>query len=252
MHIQKTAHPPMSHESLRSLLEIVEKALELGDENLLHNISILSDYIELDSSDIHTYIRGKYERLPYENDEYPLYSDKEIESAKERLEKKAYGNFDEGMWILERDLLQIPFHKEIESNVFRPEFFNEEDRRIWESLRQVLIAQPYANQETWEKEAKAAYDSLRLYQQKSYGALIPIMIATYKKEAEGVSVRLAWIDKALVVTTKALFYKELDEYLTHTNPIKSAADFTQDHLPQYIGQYTRESVEYDSLFRYEL
>lgn len=250
---QKTAHRPVSHEPLRALLEIVEKALDLRDDRLLNNISVLGDYVEPDNPDVHAYLWGEYERLAYDRDEYAtMYSDKDIKEVKKYLEKEAYGNFDEAMWALERDLLHVPFQKELESNVFRPEFFNKEDRRMWESLRQVLISQPHTNHDAWAKEAEDAYKSLRVYQQKSYGALLPIMMATYRREAVGFSVRLAWIDNALDVALQTPFYKELSEYLVHTNPIKSVTDFTQDCLPQHIGRYTREAVEYDSLFRYEL
>lgn len=193
---------------------------------------------------------------------YRTYDDENISVAKTNIERCAYGDFDEAMADLEKDLMyydrsrgEDPFL----TDIYRSEYFgSDEDRAIWNELREVL--NKWGRVGTYDSAAdNAVHDAverLRDYQQKSYGALVPTMTGTYiKKSSEGshgVGVRLAWVDECLRVTTRAPFYEELDDFFIYQSPVESRKMFTPECFPKNIGGYVLMGVSSNNLFEYEL
>lgn len=253
---------PPSHEALRALLRIIDRAVERKDKDLLRDIFDLCDRVSPDhAADAEIYVYGLYERS--ESDiGYYVHDEKDIAEAQERLEKVAFGDFDEAMSELMYDLgsaIRYRSMDEAGSNIFRSDFFDDGDKVIWNELREVLRRTLVTNgyDEAMEAEADDAIDTLRTYQQKSYGPLIPTMTATYMKRTtegaprEGVSVRLAWQDDHLEMETYAPFHKELEEYFAN-NPITHIDQFTHACFPEEMMDYELGDVADARLFAYEL
>ncbi len=249
---------PISHDALRAFLQAIEKVIKIGDESLLWDLCVIGGLFPYDYTDeICTYTYGSQERLQCGADsEYRSYSDDAIDDAKKELEEIAYGDFDEAMSVLESDLDDFPYHYSHRSDIFRPDYFETDDRKIWDKLRQV-IAKPAdeSDQDKLEKTAKAAITKLRTYQQKSYGKMVPVIFATYMKQDSddtvGVSVKLAWDNRCLRIMTPAPFYAELDDFFINTNPIKRLENFDEKHMPVEIGGYKLHTADIHHLFRYE-
>lgn len=244
---------------------LVEKALKYQDEELLDYAADLIDVAEYDNkADLRTYIFGTKDRLSkndcaYRHGRYCCYSDESVRGAKRQLEQAAYGDFNEAMQVLERDLFNDSYGDAIESDIYRPNLFSEKDKKLWECLRQPLkVSVVDSDGEKRGIAIMKAYNALRADRQKVCGPLIPVMYAFYIKRANGesvgVTVRLIWDDGCVRVDTCAdvPFYKELDAFFIETNPIKSLDDFNEDHLPRQIGEYLLDGVDAYSMFCYEL
>ena len=173
----------------------------------------------------------------------------------------AYGDFDEAMQDLEYDLRALdtlPEGKSLASDVYDSELFDDEgDNKIWGELRAVALkwaGKRYS--EASEREALAAVKKLRGYQQKSYGALVPVITVTYLRkvgdDTVGVGVQAAWIDEGLHITTHAPFYEELDDFFINQSPVESRKMFTPDCFPKSIGGYELSGTTIANLFRHEL
>lgn len=252
-----------SHAPLRALLHIAETAAKHRDPALIHSLRDLVDVAVPDlATDVRIHLSNIEDHLRNEYAEYHIYDDAIVAEAIGRLEKAAYGDFDEAMRDLEYDLhnYDVPASKDgCASDAYRAELFeDDDDRTIWRELRDVL--QRWNNTKMYspdaEKEISTTIKKLRRYQQKSYGALIPTMTATYIKRSDqgshGVGVRLAWIDEGLSVTTHAPFYEELDDYFINQAPIESRGMFTPGCFPDKIGGYELGSISEANLFRHEL
>jgi hypothetical protein len=256
--MNKSDYPgPTSHRTLRALLRTIERAYKQKDIEALHDAYDLTDSSTQDYDEIVEYINGLSERL--RNGEYKsyfMYTDDDVAAMKTDLEMLAYGDFDEAMLQLEYDLRSIDRYRgddELESQVFRPELFADEDRTKWNELWAITMACLDAPGDSEENGlVSGAIAKLRSYQQKSHGPLVPTLTATYRRENEGVSVRLAWDDQCLYVETHAPFIVELDEYFINTAPINGIADFTPKCFPERFGEYKLGCVDSANLFKYEL
>lgn len=252
------SHPrPTSHYDIRALLRVIERGYSQNDIEALYDACDLADALSPEYyEDLQTYINGLIENINHNERSYRMYSDDDINHAKEALYKLAYGDFDEAMMTLEYDLRGIDIHRdeaEMESLVFRPELFNDADRKKWNELwaiAQLCLDAPGDSEENGVLAGAIA--SLRSYQQKSHGALVPTMTATYRKGNEGVGVRIAWFDECLHVLTHAPFYKELDEFFINTAPVDGIVDFTPGCFPKHIDGYELGGVSSENLFQYEL
>lgn len=248
---------PVSHEDLRALLSMVEKAIEKDDLELIGNLQIISHLISSEHEDVRIYMCGEYDKLAGENNEYRMYDDDDIKISKDYLEKLAYGDFNEAMWALEHDLKNVSHTNSRDSDIFKSDYFADNDREIWEELRQVIInPKTDKNDDDLEIEAADALCRLREYQQKSYGPLVPVMFVNYVKNEKdnriGISFRLAWIDNHVHVQAEMPYRRELDDFFTNKNPISDVADFNKDNIPKAIDGYKLESVDDYKLFYYEL
>lgn len=249
---------PISHTELRALLRVVERAYARKDIDALNDAFNLANLLPSEYyEDLQTYILGTREWIRYgDEDDYPMYDNADIHEAKETLEMSAYGDFDEAMDALTYDLRGIDRCRSkdsMQSLVFRPELFTDEDRQKWKELLDVALDclhKPHDSK--LERKVEDAVMAIRSYQQRSFGPLVPTLTATYRRDDEGVSVRLTWFDECLYVTTHATFYEALDEYFITTAPIDGLADFTPDCFPKLIGGHTLGGITSINLFRYEL
>lgn len=252
---------PIYHDGLRALLRIVERAIEQDDSDALEDALVLGRKLDFEQhANINTYINGSMERLASDYDDWFMYNKDQVIEAKRQLEKVAYGDFDEAMRMLENDLYCIDRYRnesDIESNVFRSDFFDNDDRKKWHELRSVMLKYfkvPYS--ENQNDEIENAMKELREYQQKSYGPLIPTMTATYIKRyangADGATLKLIWIDGGVRVDTAAPFYEEIDDYFINQSPIKNRQMFIPSCFPESFGEYKLGDTDSVDLFRWEL
>lgn len=258
MNSQKNTTGPISHRDLRAFLDIAKKAIELGDISLLGNLQTISYLVEPENNqDVQDYINGESDRLASIDGEYRMYDDDDIKNAKDALGKVAYGDFNEAMLALEHDLKNISYANKLSSDIFKPEYFSENDRIIWEKLRSVAtLLLGNKDGEISGQGSTDALRDLRQYQQKTYGSLIPVIFATYIKDEEqnktGATVRLAWVDNEIHIQASAPFDRELDDFITNKHPTKSVTDFNQGNLPKIIGGYKLDSADRYDMFCYEL
>jgi hypothetical protein len=248
---------PTLHYDLRALLRVIERAYDQNSVEALDDARDLAGALPPECHEnLRTYIGGLLERIRNEERDYRLHTDIDIDEAKEALEKIAYGDFDEAMMKLEYDLRSLDRYRnenEMESRVFRPELFSNEDREKWNELQAVVaeyLPEPFSEEN--DKALEDAVASLRSYQQRSHGALVPTMTATYRNGNEGTTVRLAWVDEGLQVATHAPFYEELDDFFINTSPIESRADFLPSRFPKSVGEYKLGGIMSANLFQYEL
>lgn len=247
---------PVCYTALRSLLAIVDDAGVRGDVATLENARNLIPPFDGDvRMNCTTYINGLIEVITQDN---PVYNEADITAARLSLERVAYGNFDEAMHALGQDLMAIDpdAPREMASDIFRPEFFNPEDREIWQDLRHVIEKFKERPSGEYCIEAYQAYRALREYQQRSYGSLLPAMVATYMrrdgKDAEGVSVRLALVDGTLNIVAAEPLTSALRAHFADDTLIEATEDFTEDRLPHDIGEYELMDVVCADMYRYEL
>jgi hypothetical protein len=247
---------PISHRELRALLRVIERASEQKDREALEDAHVLASVMPDEyKTDVREYVNGLSERARDGNYKaYYMYTDGDVEAMRDSLELIAYGNFDEAMQELEYDLRSLDRYssdQHMSSRVFKPELFTSEDRIIWKELQDIADIYLHERGEDDETAIENAVKKLRLYQQKSYGPLIPTMTATYRNKNEGVSVRLAWYDNCLHVQTHAPFIEEIDEYFITTAPIKDEADFTPACFPDRFDEYALGDTEVTRLFKHE-
>lgn len=248
---------PESHKYLRSYLQLIDRAAELKDVNLLENLAniqlaILPEY----NPDVHNVILGNINKLKASSeDAYRIRDDETFLASKMALEKLANGDFCEAMWILEQDLNGWSYYETIDSDEFRPSFADIEDENIWNLCRKALKdAVETGDSDETSGRIDDTLKMLRNYMQKYYGPLIPTVIGIYRiknKGEKGVSVQLQWVGTYLQVATYAPFYEQLDDYFINKHPVLSRQDFENINLPEYIGGYELESVERSEIFAYE-
>lgn len=253
--------PPTSHAALRALLRIIERANEQKSIDMLDDArTLIGGAAPGLAYELKEYVIGLRERIQGEDEYYQLQSDDTMSWFKTRLEKTAYGDFDEAMLCLEDDLKgadSCRSESNLQSNEFRPELFDADDRKVWEELRAVVTnAVGCSDSKKQDDELQQAINKLRAYQQKSYGPLIPTMIASYvkkvKNDTSGYSVRLAWVDEGLRVETNAPFYEQLDEFFINQSPVESRRMFTRSCFPRRLDGYDVAGVAEDNLFKHEL
>jgi hypothetical protein len=248
---------PISHRELRALLRIIERAYKEEDSEALDDtydlVNLLSDEYK---TDVQEYISGLIQQTrDGEYKAYHMYTNDSLEAMKDNLEERAFGSFKEAMQEHDYDLRSLDRYssdQNMSSRVFKPELFTSEDRIIWKELQDIADIYLHERGEDDETAIENAVKKLRLYQQKSYGPLIPTMTATYRNKNEGVSVRLAWYDNCLHVQTHAPFIEEIDEYFITTAPIKDEADFTPACFPDRFDEYALGDTEVTRLFKHEL
>jgi hypothetical protein len=248
---------PSTHRTLRALLRTIERANAQGDIDALKDAYDLAEELTENGGLVMEYINGLSERLrDGEYRAYFMYTDQDLDNIKNDLEKEGFGDFDEAMEILEYDLNSIDRYRSIddmESRVFRPELFEDDDRAIWNTL--------WANAKSYFDDNKSdtadnclgeSIMKIRSYQQKSHGPLILTLTASYRTKEAGVSVCLAWYDDRAHVITHAPFAAELEEYFTSISPVNVVSDFKPECFPANVGEYKLGSISRNSLFRYEL
>lgn len=254
-----------NHRKLRALLSAIEKALLHDDRELFEQIIDLveGEYVSLDNeSDVSIYVRAASERFNSEGgSQYQMYDDETYAAIRHALFAKAYGDFKEALIALHNDLSlvdpTIRRDDEIQSTIFRPEYFeSNEQRHAWRTYRSVLEKWQASPKTDYTEEAEDMRLKLRAYMQAYFGPLVPIMIGTYlrttEKGSEGVSVRLIWKDDYLTVQTTAPFYEKLDDFFINKHPIDGIIDFTENAFPKKIGGFTLMSVDCENLFEFEL
>lgn len=236
------------------MLRLVKSAVDRSDASSLDDLRTIAE----NDDTLYDYISAQHERLIKEERSYYIYDDETFASLTSELEKIGFGDFDEAMMALEYDLNSLERYRdasEVRSNIFRPELFNQDDRVIWTELRKIVTEHDYKKRPA-DDDNCAAVEQLRTYQQKSFGPLVPVMIATYIDDASGkkhgVSVQLSWTNNHLYVQTAAPFAKELDDYFANKASIKTVQDFTEKSLPATIGDYVLSYVSSMDLFEYEL
>lgn len=259
MNILTSYAHPVSHASLRALLAIIDSAVARADTATL---AYAYDLIPPLDGDVRTncsvYINGLIGVLEQDDAGYAQCSEEEITAARLSLDHTAYGNFDEAMHALDHDLLALDPHVAIDpaSDAFRPEFFDADDRAIWDELRLVITNYQANPSGDYTLEAYMAHQRLREYQQKSYGPLLPTMVATYLrrtgKDTEGVSARLAWVDETLNVASAEPLAVLLKDHFARKHPITTHDEFVETCFPKMIGDYTLMDVSRSDMYRYEL
>lgn len=204
------------------------------------------------------YIRGLIESIEHADQDFAIYNEEDITAARFSLDQVAFGNFDEAMHALDRDLIALDPHVAVDaaSDVFRSEFFETEDQAIWRELRQVINDYKADPERDFTRDAFVAHQRLREYQQKSYGPLLPTMVATYLRynhgTAEGMSARFAWVDETLNVEAAEPLAELLNEYFSGDNQISAVNEFNEEILPKTVGDYRLMDVGSSSMYRYEL
>lgn len=253
-----TSYPhPKSHRELQALLRVIDRAYEQkelpGLEDAYDLAELLTEYKEA----LTEYIGGLANRVREgEDDSYFLYSEHDISAMRAELERQAYGDFDEAVEALAYDLNSLDRYQSVddmEARVYRPEFFAANDRQKWDEWWQLAVD---CLDHSYDSEADSrvgrALLAIRHYQQKSYGPLVPTLVATYRAGSEGLSVSLAWFDDALHIASNAPLHAELRAYLTNVSPVTNVSEFTPECLPKYISGYELRTVSEAKLFRYEL
>lgn len=246
---------PPDYSHLRALLRLVQKAIDTQDTEALKEYELIARGLNV-SSDIHTnlrtYLFGSLEQIGGGQSGYWMYDAESIALSHNTLQRVAFGTFTEAIHDLKLDIQQYSYREERWSDQYNPEYFDSDDRKIWDEARTVLDT--YDG--TWSDEADDATDDvvrrINVYMQKYYGPLIPIMGAVYRHDQHSASVRLAWVDEALQVTTYAPFAEAIEEYFAQAHPITSVDDFKSEVYPEQIAGYKREDVTSASLFRHEL
>lgn len=243
---------PVSHSELRAWLEITEKALKLKDIKLLENLSILSSLFDDEyRRDAFVYSRALLERLEkHKKDVYYVYDDETVELSKDALYRKAYGDFNEAMAAIERDLTRYPADSKCESDAFKPEYFDEEDRKIWDELRKVSINLDY---DIPDNRNDKYVKKLRKHQEKSYGPQIPVLYASYisRDNQRGVTLNVAFVNGKLEISAEKKIKKLLEAHFSNL-PITTSKELTKIILPKTLDYYSLVSVNKDYLFEYEL
>ncbi|MBL8160261.1 hypothetical protein JNJ66_07455 [Candidatus Saccharibacteria bacterium] len=250
-------HPIYRH-SLRALLRLIEKGQELQDSQFLRDTSDILDNLVYENYDNWTtYMSAIQDRVGNDEEDEMYVSDEEMSTARQSIDEQIFGDFDEAMITLEQDLRGLPWRDSLDSDAFKPDYFAADDRKIWDELREV--AKRYIGVRDTDAAEAATEDAivrLRRYLQKLYGPLIPVMIATYSKAENvrtvGYSVRLAWLDGKLDITTSAPFCAKFTNYVMKIKPITRPESFTAEHVPQKIDGFELGSVDCYQLFRYEL
>lgn len=256
--LTRYAHP-VSHSSLRALLAIIDSAVARGDSITLE---YAYDLIPPFDGDVRTscaiYIRGLIESIEHSDREYAIYSEEDITAARLSLDQVAFGDFDEAMYALDRDLMALDPHVAVDasSDAFRPEFFDSDNQTIWHELRQVIINYKADPARDFTLEAFVAHQRLREYQQKSYGPLLPTMVATYLCHihgiAEGMSARFAWVDDTLNIEAAEPLAGLLNEYFAGDDQVVAAEQFNEEMLPRIVGEFHLMNAASSTMYRYEL
>lgn len=249
----RTVPPDYSH--LRALLRLVQKAIDAQDMEALKEYELIARGLDV-SSDIHTnlrtYLFGSLEQIGGEHSGYRMYDAESVALSRDALRRVAFGTFTEAMHDLQNDIQSYHDKNRNVSDEYNAQYFEPDDQEIWHDMRAVLDTYHGA----WNDDADdATYDAvqrIRAYMQKYYGSFIPTMNAVYRCNQHSVSVRLAWVDEALQVTTYAPFAEAIEEYFTQAHPITSLDDFKSEVYPKQIAGYKREDVTSASLFRHEL
>lgn len=252
--MSKYTSPP-DNCKLRAFLVLVDDFLQKQDKDRFEAVSDLSKELIHEDDCLKTFVTAVRERIYYPDEQYRICSDEEFGSIRVDLQKRAYGDFDEAMEALESDLRQVdPTIKRdyFATDVFRPELFeNSSDRRKWSELHSVLMKWRSDTSKDYTQEANRAIRLLRVYQQKTYGPLVPVISATYRKGNEGYSVSMAWIDTRLCVKTYAPFYESMDDYFIHKKPVRSMQEFNVSMLPHNLDGYVLQDTVTRYLFVYE-
>lgn len=253
---------PQLNDSLRTVLNALNRALELKDSSLTTDIidlaNRLDDLDEETIEDLATYGYGTIENNQETNDsDYSIYTPSDVERAKKSLEKIAYGNFNEAMLFLEHDLSDIdPTIKREEkySNVFNADFFTKKQQKVWNELRKPVVEhEKYPNKDL-TNEAMASVKKLRDYQQNYYGQLQPVGIVSYVKivngDTHGFTARIVNKDGSLELTEPNDNTEDLNQYLKTLG--KQRRNPKQWKIPKEINGYIHTNTEIEFLFPFEI
>lgn len=248
---------PSSHRELRALLRTIERAYEQKDNDALQDAYDLAvALVKNENDEVVEYISGLSERL--RNDytgHYCMYTDEDIAAMKEPLDRQAYGDFNEAMLALQYDLQSIDRYaseSDIEARIFKPEYFNNEDRAKWTELYGVANTLLHETKVTiGDNSVARAVSKLRDYQQRSYGPLVPTITASYRRDDEGFSISVTWLDNEIVIAPYSPFHDELNKYFDE-HPVTAPDNFTPKCLPKSINGYELRTTSCAKVFRYEL
>lgn len=179
---QKVVYP-VRRDGLRAYVEIIEKARELKDQTLFKSARYFYNLVQSENADlpdklIQDYTTGTEERLTgYFEERYALYRDAEMDKLIDSMKRFAYGDPVEAFMDLEYDF-NSPI-RELASDVFRSEYFDSEDRKLWDDAR-ALLKKKSGSYEEMDDEIAVLY-RLRLHLQKYLGELHEIKIYNFTK-----------------------------------------------------------------------
>lgn len=249
---------PPDHKTLRAFIELIDLGLEQKSEPSLRNIhTVLNGSADVTADEkllITTTICG-YMDLIRGGDYYNIHSKASVDGARDRLDRAAYGDFNEAMYFLEADLrgLDPTIPREILSDIFKPEYFSDDQRRLWHKLRKPV--EDYVKNPTEDVYAEAVEtsDELRNYQQSFYGPLLPTMSAGYISDngTDGATVQLAYADPVLIVKAAGPLKEGIDVYFAD-HPVQSIEGFVESAVPRRIGGFTLTEIVSSRQFRYEI
>lgn len=178
---QKVVYP-VRRDGLRAYVEIVEKARELKDQALLKSARYFEEVVESKYTDlpeglIYDYTVATEERLSgYFEERYALYRSPEMDELIESMKRLAYGDPAEAFMDLERDFNSPA--RGVASEIYRPEYFDVEDRTLWDEAR-ALLKKSNSYEETAD-EIAILY-RIRVHLQKYLGDLVEIKIYNFTK-----------------------------------------------------------------------
>lgn len=253
-------HGPPDNSALRSTLYLIDLAADQSDtETVRHvaNLALSSEETEVDT-DLDTILIALMNFTP-EDDYYRVYRKEDVDTARMRLDRIAYGNFYEAIDYLTSDIQRYGKPKSLKSDVFRPELFevDKEDIDLWNRMRSLTKEQADSDYSpASDKLQEKAIKEIRLHMQKYYGKLIPVVTTSYTNQTEegssGHSAKFWYQDSSLETRTGAPFHEKLRNHLLRSQPFTTSEDFDPNSLPEDIDGNILSSINVGSLFQYEL
>lgn len=232
---------------LRALLFAIERSKKHKDTDLLYKLKNLAP--EGTFTDVHIVVQDAAQEI--DKEDYRTYDKESVGEARQKLDELAYGNFLEACQHLEYDLRAQMFmnHKNgPDSDEFRSEFFNKDERKIWEKCRREIKRIQTSNI-TSEDNSHELLSELRLFLERYYGPQIPVTFIGYSLVDEkdmpqkGYSFRAHKLNGKLHVTG----YPEL------TEKVKAALNNQEDlNPPVKIDNLHLSTVSHMLLFEHEL
>ena len=233
---------PPNNTALRGLLKAIRLAYEAKNADLL---AALADAATVSVGDIVIYTTYLREELL--DEEYRVYTEDAGTAAKERLERKAYGNFVEAAVLLAEDAYEDPLGKDPKGpdySKFRPEFFSPEDRKFWNEAQKTLTSDRLKSYENTSPESMRRA-AIRTHLQKYLGELRTIYRVHYIDTASGsgVSVQILFNEATTKIDGGN---QDLRKKLQDLN-LRSI-----DQLPVHISGFSLQSTDSTRLFDYEI